>query len=71
MLENIVSFLKKHNERATIIGLGLGLVFFVGSGIYLQKKNSSEKEKPPEKETVKVELQVKAQGEAGGNLGSA
>ena len=60
MLEKILTFLKKHNERATVIGLGLGLVVFVVAGIYLQKKNSSEKEKPPKKEPVKVELRVKS-----------
>lgn len=71
MLEKILSFLKKHNERATIIGLGFGLVVFVVAGLYLQKKNSSEKEKPPKKEPVKVELQVKSQQDSSGRQSSS
>jgi hypothetical protein len=59
MLNRLIDFLKKHNERATIVGLGLGLVVFVVAGIYLQKKNSQEKEIPPPKEPTKIELEIK------------
>lgn len=69
MLEKILIFLKKHQERATIVGLGLGLVIFVGMGIYLQKSNSKEKEIPPKKDPVKVELQVKDQSTTSGKQG--
>jgi hypothetical protein len=58
MLAQLVSFLKKHSERATIIGLGVGLIVFVVSGIYLQKKNSKDKEVPLVTEPTKVELNV-------------
>ncbi|TKB09016.1 hypothetical protein [Desulforhopalus sp. IMCC35007] len=58
MLAQLVSFLKKHSERATIIGLGFGLIVFVVSGIYLQKKNSKDKDVPLVTEPIKVELKV-------------
>ena len=59
MLSRIINFLKKHNERATIVGLGLGFIVFVGLGIYLQKKDSKEKEIPPAKEPTQIVLEVK------------
>lgn len=59
MLTRLVNFIKKHNERATIAGLGVGLIVFVGLGIYLQKKNSQESEVPPEKEPTQIVLEVK------------
>jgi hypothetical protein len=59
MLTRLVNFLKKHNERATIAGLGLGLIVFVGLGTYLQKKNSKQKEVPPVKEPTQIVLEVK------------
>jgi len=59
MLTRLVVFLKKHNERATIVGLCLGLIVFVGAGLYLQKKNSQIKVIPPLKEPTKIELEVK------------
>ena len=65
MFDSIGSFIKKHNERVTIVGLGLGLFFFIGSGLYLQKNKSQENAVVPEKAPVKVELQVK-QGDATG-----
>jgi len=66
MLENILKFLKKHQDRATVVGLGIGLVVFVGMGIYLQKSNSKEKETPEKKPPVKVELQVKSEPDSAG-----
>lgn len=57
-MTRLVNFLKKHNERATIAGLGLGLTVFVGLGIYLQKKNIQEKEVPPVKEPTQIVLEV-------------
>lgn len=60
MLTRLVNFLKKHNERATIVGLGLGLIVFVGAGIYLQKKNRLEKEIPLVKQPTKIELELKS-----------
>jgi len=59
MHTRLLNFLKKHNERATIVGLGIGLIVFVGLGIYLQKKNSQEKEAPLLREPIKIELEVK------------
>ena len=59
MYIRLLNFLKKHNERATIVGLGIGLIVFVGLGIYLQKKNSQEKEAPPLRKPIKIELEVK------------
>lgn len=59
MLTRFVKFLKKHNERATIVGLGLGLIVFVGLGIYLQKKNSQDKEVPLVQEPTQIVLEVK------------
>lgn len=59
MHTRLLNFLKKHNERATIVGLGIGLIVFVGLGIYLQKKNSQEKEAPLVRELIKIELEVK------------
>lgn len=70
MLEKVLKFLKTHQERATIAGLGLGLVVFVGMGLYLQKSNNKEKEIPPKKEPVKVELQVKEQSASSGKQGA-
>lgn len=58
MLFQLISFLKKHKERATLIGLGLGLAFFIGSGIYLQKKKSQDKDPPRVGEATKIEIQV-------------
>ncbi len=66
MLQNILEFLKKHQERVTIVGLGISLVVFVGMGIYLQKSNSKEKEVSARKSRVKVELQVRSES---GNVG--
>lgn len=71
MLTKIVDFLKKHNERATIVGLGLGLIVFVGAGIYLQKKNSKEKDIPPVKEPTKIELEVKQNAVSGKSTSAA
>lgn len=67
MLTRLINFLKKHNERATIAGLGVGLIVFVGLGIYLQKKNSQEKEVPPEKEPTQIVLEVKQDTSASQN----
>lgn len=69
MLNRLIDFLKKHNERATIVGLGLGLVVFVVAGIYLQKKNGQENEILPPKEPTKIELEIK-QKEIGGKSNS-
>lgn len=71
MLASLISFIKKYNERATIIGLGLGLVFFVGCGLYLQKRNSHEKEKPPPVEPIKIELLVEDKETSDDAKGSA
>ena len=59
MLTRLVNFLKNNSERATIVGLGLGLIIFVVLGIYLQKKNSKAKEIQPVKEPTQIVLEVK------------
>ena len=71
MLTTFIKFLKKHNERATIIGLGFGLVVFVVSGIYLQKKNSQEKEIVSVKEPTTVKIQVSPKTSSKGNEASS
>ena len=40
----MLDFLKKHKERATLIGVGFAFLLFVGGGIYLQDKNMQENE---------------------------
>lgn len=67
MLSPLIRLLKKHKERATLIGLGLGLAVFVGSGIYLQKKNNKDKEAPREAAATKIELQVTEKATVGKN----
>ena len=67
MLTSLIRFLKKHNERATIIGLGLGLIVFVGCGLYLQRKNSKDKDLPPQRDVTKIELHVNPQKTSGKN----
>ncbi|MFT5698876.1 MAG: hypothetical protein ACI8ZB_001732 [Desulforhopalus sp.] len=67
MLTSLIIFLKKHNERATIIGLGLALVVFVCAGLYLQNKNSKGKKVAPERAAMKVELQLDTQKTSGKN----
>lgn len=59
MLSRLVNFLKKHRDRATIVGLGFGLIVFVVLGIYLQKRNSKVKEIPPVKKPTQIVLEVK------------
>ena len=63
MLKKIIPVLIKHRERAAMIGLGLGLVVFIGLGIYLQKTNSKEKQQIVEKAPVKVELHISPQSQ--------
>lgn len=61
-----IAFLKKHSERAALIGLGIAFLFFVGGGIYLQKQNKNEANTvAEEKEITRVELTVRQQ--AGGS----
>lgn len=71
MLEKVIHFLKKHQERATVIGLGLALAIFIGLGIYLQKSNSKEKTKKVEKSPVKIELKIKSPSGSKNQQGSA
>lgn len=71
MLKNIILFLKKHQGRATVVGLGVGLVVFIGLGVYLQKSNSREKAKKVEKPPVKVELQINSTNSSGDPKNSA
>jgi hypothetical protein len=37
-------FLNQHKDRVSLIGLGLGFIFFITGGIYLQKAKEQEKE---------------------------
>lgn len=56
----MIDFLKKHSERAALIGLGVGFLFFVGGGLYMQKQNQQDKkEVKVEPEIKKVELKVR------------
>jgi hypothetical protein len=54
----MIALIKKHKERAVLVGLGLAFLIFVGGGLYLQKKNMKKKMIQPKKETHKVELRV-------------
>jgi len=62
----MIDLIKKHSERAALIGLGLAFVVFVGGGIYLQKKNQKEKDAQPRKNLHKVELRVAQSSPASG-----
>jgi len=44
--QTILAFVIKHRERLTLVGLALGLVVFVGIGVYLQRHNQG----PPAQE---------------------
>lgn len=57
----VKAFLKKHSERATLIGLAIGFLFFVGGGIYLQKQHREEKKEVDKPKIQKVELTVRSQ----------
>ncbi len=54
-------FLKKHKERATLIGVGFAFLLFVGGGIYMQDKNMQDKETVTEVISKTVELKVSPQ----------
>lgn len=62
-----VELLKKHKERATLVGLVFGFLFVVGGGIYLQKKKDDTPEALPEKKPKKLVIQIK---NPDGNQGS-
>lgn len=70
MLSPLISLLKKHKEKAAFIGLGLGLVVFVGSGIYLRETNSQDKGFFLGEKATKIELQVTEKTTAGESSGS-
>jgi hypothetical protein len=59
VLENpiaVIEFLKKHKERAALLGVGLAFLLFIGGGIYLQKSKKQEKEPLPEASSIEVKL---------------
>lgn len=55
----MIAFVKKHKERAALVGMGIGFLLFVGGGIYLQKQNRRASEEIKEQEVKKVELTVR------------
>ncbi len=58
----ILLFLKKHRDRATLIGLLFGLAVFIGVGISLQKSSRdspAESEPLPDLDKVELKLQNK------------
>lgn len=67
MFSSFISLVKKHKERATLIGLLLGFAVLVGSGIYLQKKHSPHKEAFRAETPTKVELRLTEKAAGGGN----
>ncbi len=56
VVKTVKEFLKKYRERVILTGVGLAFLIFVGSGIYLQKKNNKEKESFVESVPKTVEL---------------
>lgn len=66
----MLDFLKKHKERATLIGVGFAFLLFVGGGIYLQDKNMQEIEPVTEASPKTVKLKVSPQTEGQKNTKS-
>lgn len=55
----MLALIKKHRERAALIGLGIGFLLLVGGGIYLQKQNRKAESDLHEVEIKKVELRAR------------
>ncbi len=53
----MIAFLRKHRERATLIGIAIALLAFIGAGVYLQK--NKQKDVVPLQEPKMVELKIK------------
>jgi hypothetical protein len=66
----VLDFLKKHKERATLIGVGFAFLLFVGGGIYLQDKNMQGNQTVKEASPKTVKLKVSPQTEGQKNTQS-
>jgi hypothetical protein len=56
-LISVIELLKKHKERAALVGTGIAFLIFIGGGIYLQR-NKQEQEPQPAAAMVRVELET-------------
>lgn len=63
---SVIEFLKKHKERAALIGLGFAFLLFIGGGIYLQKVNQREKAPLAVVSPTKIELKTAQSSERQG-----
>lgn len=57
--QKLLAFVTKYRERFALIGLAVGLVMFVGIGLYMQKNNQEQKSKLPDAAPKKVEFTPK------------
>lgn len=62
----MLNFIKEHRDRVALVGLGVGLVVFIGVGVYMQKNNQKPPVEKPVEEIKKVELRVAATGSGQG-----
>ena len=56
----MIELLKKHKERAALVGIGIAFLIFISGGIYLQK-NKREIEPLPAAAAMRVELKTEPQ----------
>lgn len=55
----VIDIIKKHKERAALIGVAAAFLIFIAGGIYLQKNNKRERETLSVVAPVTVELKTK------------
>lgn len=54
----VIEFIKKHKERAALVGVGVAFLIFIAGGMYLQKNNQREQKALPIVAAVTVELKT-------------
>ena len=66
-IEKIKKFQEKHRERIALAGVAIAFLVLVAGGLYLQKRNSHEKEAVATTKTQRIKIEIPQKGSSSGS----